>query len=111
SPFTQLLEAAQLPPPGPEYFAARRALWRTRTVPPKDPTPATVKLEALLEQPGALESDQIWSAGLNKIWRGLVGGGRLKNLLPLRTVIKILFAGWRKDGTWPEGTAIVDDDN
>jgi hypothetical protein len=25
--------------------------------------------------------------------------------------VKILFAGWRKDGTWPDSATVVDDDN
>jgi len=65
----------------------------------------------LLEEPGALERSEVWDAGLSKVWRGLVGGGRLKNSLPLRVVGKILYAGWRRDGTWPDGAKVVDDDN
>jgi hypothetical protein len=25
--------------------------------------------------------------------------------------VKILFAGWRRDGTWPDNGTVVDDDN
>ncbi|KAI0307240.1 hypothetical protein B0F90DRAFT_1814022 [Multifurca ochricompacta] len=112
--FTTLLAHADLPPPGPEYFAARRALWTTPTANSRfDQTPSTsrVKLESLLSQPAALESQEIWDAGLSKVWKGLVGGGRLKNLLPLPAVVKILYAGWRRDGTWPDNATVMDDDN
>jgi hypothetical protein len=86
----------------------------------------------LLNEPGALERPDAWEAGLNKVWKALVDGGRLKNFLPLRAVVcqkkfhvsalflivtllgvqvKILYAGWRRDGTWPENTTVVDEDN
>lgn len=25
--------------------------------------------------------------------------------------VKILYAGWRRDGTWPDSTTVVDEDN
>lgn len=25
--------------------------------------------------------------------------------------VKILYAGWRRDGTWPDSATVVDDDN
>ncbi|EIM88582.1 uncharacterized protein STEHIDRAFT_138832 [Stereum hirsutum FP-91666 SS1] len=122
--FELLCAIANLPPPGLDHFEARRALWLT---PPSagDPTPtiapnsdsepqrsntARTKLEDLLSRPGALESDEVWEVGLAKVWRGLVGGGRLKKALPLNIVIKILQAGWLRDGTWPEGAAQPTDD-
>lgn len=65
------------------------------------------------------------------MWKGLVEGGRLKNFLPLRAVVclhfprslllflitllglqvKILYAGWRRDGTWPDNATVVDEDS
>jgi len=87
-------------------------------------------LESLLDEPGALELPSVWDAGLNKVWNGLIGGSRLKSFLPLRAVVsipshafnvfvvtllglqvKILYAGWRRDGTWPDNATVVDDDN
>jgi hypothetical protein len=83
----------------------------------------------LLDEPGALERPDVWDAGLNRVWKGLVEGGRLKHFLPLRAVVclpftrilflitllgmqvKILYAGWRRDGTWPDNTTVVDEDN
>lgn len=104
--FELLCEIAQLPPSGIELFEARRTLWLT---PPSvgDPTPtiapnadsgppvsnsARTKLEDLLSRPGALESDEVWEVGLSKVWRGLVGGGRLKKALPLNLVVRCLPA-------------------
>ena len=86
----------------------------------------------MLDEPGALERPDVWEAGLNKVWKGLVEGGRLKKFLPLRAVVclpfplvslflflstllglqvKILYAGWRRDGTWPDNATVVDEDN
>lgn len=41
----------------------------------------------MLDEPGALERPGVWEAGLNKVWKSLVEGGRLKNFLPLRAVV------------------------
>ncbi|KAH9966028.1 hypothetical protein BC827DRAFT_1116674, partial [Russula dissimulans] len=112
--FACLLAHADLPPPGPDHFSARRALWTTPTAASRlgqAPSTSRVRLESLLDEPGALELPSVWDAGLNKVWKGLVGGGRLKNFLPLRAVVKILYAGWRRDGTWPDNATVVDDDN
>ncbi len=83
----------------------------------------------MLDEPGALERPDVWDAGLNRVWKGLVEGGRLKNFLPLRAVVclpfprilflitllglqvKILYAGWRRDGTWPDNATVVEEDN
>ena len=86
------LADADLPPPGPDHFAARRALWTTPTAASRlghNTSPSHVRLEGLLNQPGALESPEVWDAGLSKVWRGLVGvgGGKLKSPLPLRAVV------------------------
>ncbi|THH04036.1 hypothetical protein EW146_g10282, partial [Bondarzewia mesenterica] len=113
TPFEALLASEELPPTGPDLFAARRALWLTPppTPPiPTSPSPSRIRLHDLLNQPGALESNEVWQAGLNKVWKGLVSGGRLRKLLPLNLVVKILYAGWIRDGTWPESAAAVDND-
>jgi hypothetical protein len=92
SNFTNLLADAGLPPPGPGHFAARRALWTKPTDASRldqAPPPSRVRLESLLGRPGALESPEIWDGGLSKIWKGLVGGGKLKNSLPLRVVVRL----------------------
>lgn len=72
------------------YYNARRALWLDP--PPVPPTPASpspsrVKLEALLNQPGAVESEEVWRAGLKNVWKGLVGGNQLRKRLPLSIVV------------------------
>jgi len=112
--FARLLARADLPPPGPDHFSARRALWTTPTAASRlDQVPSTsrVRLENFLNEPGALEQPSVWDAGLNKVWKGLIAGTRLKNSLPLRAVVKILYAGWRRDGTWPENVTVVDNDD
>lgn len=82
--------AASLPEPGPDHFERRRALW-TATPPepmvPTSPSPSRVKLEALLGQSGAVESDEVWRAGLKNVWKGLVGGNQLRQRLPLAIVV------------------------
>ncbi len=131
--FAHLLAHADLPQPGPEHFAARRTLWTTPTAASRlgqAPPISRVRLETLLDEPGALERPDVWEAGLNRVWKGLVDGGRLKSFLPLRAVVclrfprfflylfllldlqvKILYAGWRRDGTWPDNATVVDEDN
>jgi hypothetical protein len=81
---------ADLPPPGPDHFAARRALWTKHTAASRlgqAPSTSCVRLESLLDEPGALERPDVWDAGLKKVWKGLIGGGRFKNFLPLRAVV------------------------
>lgn len=65
--FQSLLASANLPPPGPEHFAARRALWITPTAASRlDQTTSAspVELESPLKIPGALESSEVWDTGL-----------------------------------------------
>ncbi|KAI0663250.1 hypothetical protein C8Q70DRAFT_1050926 [Cubamyces menziesii] len=111
--FEQRLAAAEMPHPGPELFYARRTLWCTPGPNPparSEPTAPRVRLEALLADPGAVEDDSTWEAGLNRVWDGLIGGVRLKHRLPLALVIKILQAGWIHEGTWPRGAVVPDSD-
>lgn len=90
SPFENSLSRASLPPPGPSYYAARRALWLT-PIPglPLPPVPSTSRdrLEQLLNVPGAVENEEVWRAGVEKVWKGLVAGGRLKRRLPMNIVV------------------------
>ncbi|KAF8477877.1 hypothetical protein JB92DRAFT_3049539 [Gautieria morchelliformis] len=100
-----------MPPPGPALFVARRALWLAPPADtPREPHPASAstsraKLEVLLSQEGRADDDVVWDAGLRSVWKGLISGGRLRRRLPLRMVIKILKAGWLRDGTWPSDSA------
>lgn len=81
-----------MPEPGLDYFYARRVLW---LLPPPvaprpvSPSPSRIKLEALLNQPGAVESEEVWKAGLKNVWKGLVGGNQLRKRLPLSIVVSI----------------------
>ncbi|KZV65675.1 hypothetical protein PENSPDRAFT_689662 [Peniophora sp. CONT] len=117
STFARLVEDSRphLPPSGPELFEARRRLWTTPANasprPQRPPSPSRTRLHELLHTPGALESDQVWHAGLGRVWKGLVSGGRLRSFLPLPLVNKILYAGWVRDGTWPAGEEVPDEDN
>ncbi|OJT09039.1 hypothetical protein TRAPUB_64 [Trametes pubescens] len=114
SPFEQHLAATDLPSSGPELFHARRALWREPAQNPPEatqPNPSRRRLENIMAAPGALENDETWGAGIDRVWNGLVGGARLKHRLPLALVIKILQAGWIREGTWPRGAAAPDTDD
>ncbi|KAJ6539512.1 hypothetical protein B0H19DRAFT_1078574 [Mycena capillaripes] len=98
---------------GVEFYNARRALWLTPTVPPRPPEPSSSrrKLEQVLSEPDALTSDDVWYGSVEKIWKGLGAGGRLKRRLPMRLVIKIIHAAWLRDQTWPAGTAAPEPDD
>ena len=91
------LPPASMPPPGPEYYEARRALWLTAppSIPcqPYPPSPSTsrAKLEVLLNQESKADDDSVWNSGLRSVWKGLVGGGRLRRRLPLAMVVRDLF--------------------
>ena len=91
SPFEDQLTTTVLPPPGADHFAARRALWwEPGTNPPNatEPNPSRGRLESLLAEPAALEDDRVWNAGLDRVWRGLTGGAKLKHRLPLALVVR-----------------------
>ncbi|RPD67349.1 hypothetical protein L226DRAFT_529695 [Lentinus tigrinus ALCF2SS1-7] len=114
SPYQERLAAAHLPPPGPEYFNARRALW---LVPgpnhsiPTETNSSRRRLEALLATRDALEDEVVWQTGVDRVWRGLLNGARLKHRLPLALILKILQAGWIREGTWPKGAIVPDSDD
>jgi len=97
---------------GPAYYAARRSLWLSSTTPSDHrPKPSSVtKLENMLSEPNALRSWRVWDAGLGRVWKGLLEGGRLKHNLPLPLLVKIMYAGWLRDGTWPPGAQAPPDE-
>ncbi|KIJ57056.1 hypothetical protein M422DRAFT_127528, partial [Sphaerobolus stellatus SS14] len=68
---------------------------------PRSPSTSRTRLEELMARPDAMTSDVVWDAGVKNVWKGLVAGGKLRRSLPLDLVIKILKAGWIRDGTWP----------
>ena len=80
---------SNLPPPGPAHYAARRSLWLTPTkAPERSPSSSSrLRLEQLLSQPGAVHSDEAWKGGVEKVWKGLVGGGTLRRRLPMNLVV------------------------
>ncbi|KAJ7765067.1 hypothetical protein DFH07DRAFT_719449, partial [Mycena maculata] len=107
-----------VPIDGPTFYAARRLRWLTPPVPtarPASPTPSSSssrrKLEAALSTPDALTSDVVWHTNVEKIWKGLGAGGRLKRRLPMRLVIKIIHAAWLRDQTWPVGLVAPEPDD
>jgi len=128
--FDDLLAAANLPPPGPEYYAARRKLWLTprkgiqKTA--RQPPPGHRKLEALLNLPDAATNDQVWHGGVAAIWMNMATGASLKCGLPLPLMvgglvclsdiystplqIKVIYAAWLRDATWPAGAVAPDSD-
>ncbi|KAL1411517.1 hypothetical protein Q8F55_002478 [Vanrija albida] len=79
------------PPPAPVPAAAA----------PPEPGSSIARLEALLSEFGAEESDVAWNAGVGGVHRNLSGGKKLAKGLRLGLVIKVLRAGWLRDGTWP----------
>jgi len=113
--FDQILENAELPSPGPDYFAARRRLWLTPRVDvdPTPPTPSAArdKLEEILSHPNSAHSSEVWNNGLERVWKGLSSGGRLKNRLPMNLIIKIIYIAWLRDKTWPAGMQAPDSDD
>ncbi|KAJ3778946.1 hypothetical protein FB446DRAFT_711587 [Lentinula raphanica] len=92
--FEQLLEASRLPPPGPSYYVARRALWlrcppdTNATARESSPSVSRNKLENLLSTPAAIYDDEIWESGIHKVWKGLSAGASLKRRLPLNLVVR-----------------------
>ena len=94
SQFERLMVTERLPEPGPDHYAARRALWLQpppELSAPASPSPSRIKLEALLNQSGAVESEEVWKAGLKNVWKGLVGGNQLRKRLPLGIVVSLIF--------------------
>lgn len=88
--FEDCLSTALLPPPGPAHYAARRELWLSpipETPLPPAPSTSRQRLEQLLSKPGAVESEDVWKAGVEKVWKGLVAGGKLKRRLPMTLVV------------------------
>ncbi|KAF8663426.1 hypothetical protein AX16_000996 [Volvariella volvacea WC 439] len=111
-----VIAQSNMPPPGPDFFAARRALWLTPRAPVQRPNPPSEalssrqRLEEVLSAPDAVYNDQIWKLGVDRVWTSLAAGGRLKQRLPLRVLIKIIFAAWIRDQTWPTGATVPESD-
>jgi len=87
--FDQILQQAELPEPGPDYFEARRQLWLTPRITPTSPSPSAArqKLENMLSRPNAIYSIELWNNGLERVWKGLCSGGKLKTRLPMALIV------------------------
>ncbi|KAG8908163.1 hypothetical protein FRB99_008706 [Tulasnella sp. 403] len=108
------MAACEAPPTmGPEYYAWRRAQWlmprdvnaghATTSIPrTSDPRAdeSRMRLETVLSRPGAEEDEEVWREYLKCVYDGLVGGKRLKRGVKLHYAVRILKAGWLRDGTW-----------
>lgn len=112
--FDDLLASLQMPPPGFEYFRARRGLWLTprfSKTSKSDISSAHEQLVEILRTPEAVFSDSCWRNGIEKVWNGLSKGARLKHGLPLDLAIKVVQASWIQDDTWPAGLQAPESDD
>ncbi|KAG8782572.1 hypothetical protein FRC12_020632 [Ceratobasidium sp. 428] len=108
-------ESSTPPTSGPEFFEWRRNQWRnarpknesTRASPSSEST-SHARLETVVTSPGYEYNDTIWDTYLKNVNERLKGGVMLRKPLPLWVVIRILRAGWMRDGTWfgPSGAGV-----
>ena len=95
--FDDLVASSQMPPPGLDYFRARRGLWltprssETWRSSKSDISSAHEQLVEILQTPGAVHSDSCWKNGIQKVWDGLSKGARLKHGLPLGLAVCIFI--------------------
>lgn len=129
--FDDRLAEHPMPPPGLDFYNARRQLWLTprpgrshHLSPPPSPR---ADLEDLLRAEEALYTDSRWNKGIGKVWARLSKGAHLKYRLPLELVvcfrsknrysslnaaqIKIVHASWVRDDTWPIGMQAPEPDD
>ncbi|KAG6895416.1 hypothetical protein C0992_001378 [Termitomyces sp. T32_za158] len=90
--FDDILDSSSLPPPGPDFYAARRALWLTprpvmRHPDSTSPSVSRQRLEGLLSTPDAAKDDYAWNHGVKKVWGVLDTGSRLRRPLPLSLIV------------------------
>ncbi|CAE7232027.1 unnamed protein product [Rhizoctonia solani] len=96
------------PTSGPAFFELRRRQWHTaqpNTTPDQPPRAAPdssshARLEAIVSSPGYEFDDAIWDTYLANVNERLKAGITLRKPLPLWVVIRVLRAGWMRDGTW-----------
>jgi len=92
--FDDLVASSEMPPPGFDYFRARRGLWltpRSSEARRTSKSSAHEQLEEILQTPGAILSDSCWKNGIQKVWDGLSKGARLKHGLPLGLAVCIFI--------------------
>ena len=76
--------------PGISYFNARRELWlngKKRIPRPDEIVDSITRLDGMVGDPQALRSDRVWEAGLGRISKRLMDGGRLKYNLPMHLLV------------------------
>ncbi|CAE6398110.1 unnamed protein product [Rhizoctonia solani] len=97
------------PTSGPDFFELRRRQWRTAQPTTASDQPAArpasdssshARLEAIVTSPGYEFDDVIWDTYLKSVNDRLKAGVILRRPLPLWIVIRVLRAGWMRDGTW-----------
>ncbi|KAF8759591.1 20S proteasome subunit beta 3 [Rhizoctonia solani] len=96
------------PTSGPEFFELRRRQWlaaQPSTTSDQSSRPAPdssshARLEAIVTSPGYEFDDAIWETYLKNVNDRLKAGITLRRPLPLWIVIRVLRAGWMRDGTW-----------
>ncbi|KAB5595419.1 20S proteasome subunit beta [Ceratobasidium theobromae] len=94
------------PTSGPAFFELRRKQWRaplpntSSTPKPTAESTSHARLEAVVCSPGYEYDDVIWETYLKNVNERLKGGITLRKPLPLWLVIRVLRAGWMRDGTW-----------
>ncbi|KAG8684939.1 hypothetical protein FRC11_011408 [Ceratobasidium sp. 423] len=96
------------PTSGPAFFELRRRQWRAaqpsptsdRSSRPASESSSHARLEAIVTSPGYEFDDVIWDTYLSSVNERLKAGVILRKPLPLWVVIRVLRAGWMRDGTW-----------
>lgn len=76
--------------PGISYFNARRELWLNgkKKKPRSDEIVDSItRLDDMVRDSRALRSDRVWEAGLGRISKRLMGGGKLKYNLPMHLLV------------------------
>lgn len=76
---------------GTSYFNARRELWShgKRKIPRQGEAAASITtLEEMVKDPQALRSRRVWEAGLGRISKRVIEGGRLKYNLPMHLLVR-----------------------
>ena len=77
--------------PGISYFNARRELWlngKKKVTRPGEPPASITRLDAMVRDSRALRSNTVWEAGLGRISKRLIDGGRLKYNLPMHLLVR-----------------------
>lgn len=133
--FDDLVGSYRMPPPGPDFYRARRQLWLTPRADrslnistPEAISTSRASLEDVLRKPEAVYSDSCWKRGIGRVWKGLSKGEHLKHRLPLSVIvrpapsknrwqsfnspkIKVVHASWVRDDTWPAGLRAPEPDD